>query len=628
MPTAMVGPDIRSLLPLLACCWLAAAPAATGQPALVESVSKERAPVIDWSQEVFVIPYQWSSQRDPELAKEVILYVAAGDGTRWSEVTRASPRVRSFRYRAPSDGRYAFAVRTLDTQGRLWPKGGLSPELLVRVDTQIPQLKLSGSVDGSGAVVVRCDVTEANLDTSATKIEARTAGGEWQPLSHTAGLSGVPGTVRLEARWQSPDPQPAVELRVEVKDRAGNPAVATVVAEAVAAGLSPAAVSMNGSSPAATSPAVEAIAAESSDPFLQAPPIELPPAGNWASPAAPSPANSPPLAATPVAQSTPASTPQQSPSTPSPAHSLAAAGDEWVADATSSTPFDAASPNTWRSAPGGRESIPRVAAAPVARQAAPPTEPRAMVFDAPSLDRSPYHLASTGLRSPMPSVESTASQTPRSTATTAGPVMFVNQATFALDYQLQQVDRWGVSRVEVWGTDNGGRTWRKYAIDSDQQSPVTIATPGAGRYGFRVVVQGVSGLPQQPPRPGDRPEMTVVVDVEPPTVQLISARQGEGYLGNQLIVRWRADDASLADRPISLWFSHRPDGPWSPIASELENTGEYAWRLRRHLPRELFVKLQAKDQAGNTTAAQNDVPAPLNFASPSATLHGARAIGQ
>ena len=206
--------------------------------------------------------------------------------------------------------------------------------------------------------------------------------------------------------------------------------------------------------------------------------------------------------------------------------------------------------------------------------------------------------------------------------------MFVNQATFALDYQLQQVDRWGVSRVEVWGTDNGGQTWRKYAIDSDQQSPVTIATPGGGRYGFRVVVHSVSGLPQEPPRPGDTPEMTVVVDLQPPAVQLISARQGEGYLGNQLIVRWRADDAALADRPISLWFSPRPDGPWSPIASGLANTGEYAWRLRRHLPSELFVKLQAEDRAGNTTAVQNDIPAPLNFESPSATLQGARAIGR
>ena len=393
---------------LLACCWLSAALPAAGQPAPVEDVSNERAPVIDWSQEVFVIPYQWSSQRDPELAKEVILYVAAGDGRSWSEVTRANPRVRSFRYRAPRDGQYAFAVRTMDTRGRLWPKGGLTPELVVRVDTQIPQLGLSGSVDGAGAVLVRCDVREANLDTSATKIEVRAAGGAWQTLPHTAGLSGVPGVVRLEARGQLPGPQQAVEMRVEVKDRAGNPAVATMMAESVATSPSPIGSSPAASPPLESSPAVERLAAASSDPFLKAPPLELPPAGNWSSTAASST-----IPAATVSQSTPTMA-RQSLATPPAGPSLASAGDEWVADATSSTPFDAGDPNTWRSATGDRRSIPRVAAVPVAAPIAQPSATNAMVFDAPSLERSPYHLASRGSRPVTPAPITPTQSPPRS----------------------------------------------------------------------------------------------------------------------------------------------------------------------------------------------------------------------
>lgn len=572
---------MRFLLLLLACCWVA-----TGTVAAAKPVAAAKVAEIDWSQEVFVIPYQWSSQRDPDLAKEVILYVAAGDGRQWSEVTRASPRVQSFRYRAPRDGRYAFAVRTLDSRGRLWPKGGLTPELVVRVDTQIPRVSLSGTVDSSGVVLVRCDIREANLNTSAVRLEARVAGGEWRPLRFMAGLGGSPGVVRLEARWQSPGNGQSVELRAEVKDRAGNPAMATAVAEATVASLPP----------AGDSPVVQQSVAASSDPFLKAPPIELPAAGNWAT--APPALNQPPAL-------------QQ---TPPPA------GEEWPADATAGTPFNANDPGTWRSAPGDDRELPRVAMTNTAKQS--------VVFGAPSLERSPYQLASAGPRPTPPPAEPPPRDTPAVRTAGRVPLMHVNRPTFALDYQLQSVDRWGVSRVEAWGTANGGQTWRKYAIDNDQQSPVTISTPGAGRYGFRIVVQAVSGLPAEPPRPGDAPELLVQVDLEPPEVQLVSARQGEGHLGDHLIVRWRADDAALADRPISLWFSHRPDGPWSPIASRLANTGEYAWRLRRHLPHELFVKLQAEDRAGNTSAVQNDVPAPLNFSTPAATLHGARAVAR
>ena len=66
----------------------------------------------------------------------------------------------------------------------------------------------------------------------------------------------------------------------------------------------------------------------------------------------------------------------------------------------------------------------------------------------------------------------------------------VNTQTFDLDYELNSVGPWGVARVEVWGTPDGGQTWQRYAVDPDNRSPARVTVPGAGTYGFWLVVDG------------------------------------------------------------------------------------------------------------------------------------------
>lgn len=247
------------------------------------------------------------------------------------------------------------------------------------------------------------------------------------------------------------------------------------------------------------------------------------------------------------------------------------------------------------------------------------------VPDAPrgtSLDRSPYRSASVSRPASLPPRDAAARQ-PQEPAAGEARVLFVNRTAFALEYDLQQTHEWGVSRVEVWGTRNGGQTWRQYAIDNDRRSPVNIQAPGPDRYGFRIVVQGVGSLPAEPPRPGDPPELQVWVDSSPPVIESITASQGVGYFGDHLIIRWRVADEHLVDRPVSLAYSHRPNGPWLPVASRLAAAGEYPWRLQRHLPRALYVRLQARDRAGNTATATTPRPAVIDLSAPSGRLRSA-----
>ncbi|QDU88331.1 hypothetical protein Pla175_17060 [Pirellulimonas nuda] len=197
---------------------------------------------------------------------------------------------------------------------------------------------------------------------------------------------------------------------------------------------------------------------------------------------------------------------------------------------------------------------------------------------------------------------------------------------FALEYDLSSVGPWGVERIEVWCTEDGGKTWRQNAIDSDNRSPAHVETPGAGEYGFRIVVHSVGGLDPARPMPGDAPEVRVIVDVTPPEAAITGAAQGEGYFGDHLILRWEASDRQLADRPVTLSYSSRPDGPWSPIAANLENTGRFAWKIQRHLPNAVFIRLEARDAAGNRRAAVTPQPIPVSLPEASGQIRGIRPV--
>jgi len=573
-------------------------------------------PVVYWGQDVFIIPYQWSARTDPTSASEVILYMSGDMGASWSEVTRARPDVRSFLYRSTGDGEYWFAVRTLDRQGRMWPAGGYQPELRVVVDTKIPTARFqSATLDQAGRVNVVAQVNDSNLDTSALTLAMRHAySTEWTPLQTQIKPSRNRGEAQVVATGQAPAGVGEVTLRMAIEDRAGNPAGAgqRVLMSAMPSSGPLAAQAAVGRGAPLARPSY-APASTSGDPFLLAPPLELPtfdlPAAAGPSPQAVAAARPTTANDSPWRSASMANAQRQQPlatATPQPP-----ASQPWPADARAQAPFRADRPVAWQPSP----QTPVVAA----RRPQP---------------RAPFHQASAGRRQPDGAGPPSADSGGRLIAAAQAdePLLMVNQRQFALDYDLQSAGKWGVSKVEVWGSHNGGQTWKHFATDSDNRSPVNIVAPEPGRYGFRILVQGVGSLPVEPPRPGDLPEVSVVVDTQPPAARLTSAAQGEGYFGDHLIISWQAEDARLEQRPIALFYSGSPSGPWIPIASNLENdspaAGQYTWRLQRHLPQQLFIRLEVRDQAGNVTADQTSEPVRLEFNQPAGRIRDARPIAE
>ena len=160
----------------------------------------------------------------------------------------------------------------------------------------------------------------------------------------------------------------------------------------------------------------------------------------------------------------------------------------------------------------------------------------------------------------------------------------VNSRLFELEYDVDSVGPSGIGRVELWGTRDGGKTWRRFALDNDNRSPLLVNVEEEGIYGFRVVVTNGAGLGGKPPSSGDLPDLWVGVDLTKPTARIVSAQQGVDAEAGQLIISWQADDKMLAARPVSLSFSQDRHGPWLPIASGLENTGRYAWPIDNRTP--------------------------------------------
>ena len=224
------------------------------------------------------------------------------------------------------------------------------------------------------------------------------------------------------------------------------------------------------------------------------------------------------------------------------------------------------------------------------------------------------------------SAQPTDSDAQWSSAGRQGGPLLVNARTFDVEYDLQAVGPWGVAKVELWGTQDEGATWQSFGVDPDNRSPIRVTVPASGTYGFRILVEGANAFGVKPPQAGDKPELVVMVDLEQPEAEIVAVEPGSGDLADQLRIRWKATDANLESRPVGLFYGSYAEGPWSTIATGLENTGSYIWRIERHIPGRFFLRLEVRDTAGNVASHQLAEPIVLNRAQPTGTLRNVRPV--
>jgi hypothetical protein len=244
---------------------------------------------------------------------------------------------------------------------------------------------------------------------------------------------------------------------------------------------------------------------------------------------------------------------------------------------------------------GGNSAAPAVA-----RTVPPVVAPPAADFVPPDV----------GAQRPAPADPAAFTQAPPREA--GGGTLVVASPRFKLQYAIDDAGPDGPASVELWITQDGGRTWIRRGDDPDRVSPIDVDLGGEGTYGLCLVARSASGLGDQPPAPGDPPQSWVEVDSTPPAVQLQPPQVGTGINSGKVAIAWRASDLHLAPKSVRLsWRPDQADAPWQTIADAQESAGQFVWPVPPTVPQRFHLKVEAVDSVGHQGSAETTDMGPI-----------------
>jgi hypothetical protein len=209
------------------------------------------------------------------------------------------------------------------------------------------------------------------------------------------------------------------------------------------------------------------------------------------------------------------------------------------------------------------------------------------------------------------------------------PLHLVNAHKAEIEFEVGKVGPSGLGSVDVFVTNDEGATWAKTTSEPDVSLPVvagaepplcgsvTVELPkDATIYGFYLVVKSKAGLGKAPPEPGTPPQVRIEADTILPDAKLYKPEPAPETPG-ALLLTWKVDDRNMDVNPVTLEWAAEPKGPWQVIGeSRLPNTGRYVWLVSKDLPATVYLKLTARDSAGNVAVAQTPEPVLIDLSEP------------
>jgi hypothetical protein len=188
----------------------------------------------------------------------------------------------------------------------------------------------------------------------------------------------------------------------------------------------------------------------------------------------------------------------------------------------------------------------------------------------------------------------------------------VNKKLVKLDFEVGDYGPSGLGSVDVYFPVTG-----EVRGSGPVKSSVSVALPRDGViYGIYLVVKSRAGLGDPPPKSGDTPQLRVELDTTPPKAEMY-APQAEPTRPDSLILTWWAEDRNLAINPITLEWASQREGPWEFIGeAQLPNTGRFTWQVPTRIPPKVYLRLTARDNAGNTAVAQTPEPILIDLHKP------------
>jgi hypothetical protein len=210
-------------------------------------------------------------------------------------------------------------------------------------------------------------------------------------------------------------------------------------------------------------------------------------------------------------------------------------------------------------------------------------------------------------------------------------IHFTKEPQVTVDYEIEHQGPSGISKVEVYLTQDDGRTWMKWQDLTRTEAgrgdltpattlPVTLRLPERdGLYGYRIVPYSGVQLSNGAPQNGDAPEIRIYADRTAPFVEMFKP-EPDAKDANVLMLQWRANDTNLSDQPIRIYWSETGNGDWKSVITSVDgthaNTGRYAWTVPPGLPLKVFLKITAEDKAGNIGEAVTPQPLAVDLHKP------------
>jgi hypothetical protein len=555
-------------------------------------------------QTTFNIPFTVDTARPP---LEVQLHVSRDGGQTWKLYARQNPSARYFPFHAKQDGEYWFASQSI---GANRPPAAMSerrPELHVVIDTVQPEFEFLAALGSSREIHISWRGSDPALDPTSLKIEYQTGREQaWQPVTTDQSKltkSTVSGRLAFRPRtaWVE------LQIRAEISDLARNKTV--VNRRLTSAGRPP---------PDTGGRVWRPVTSRSANQQTQ--PVPLPTPTRYG----------------PVKDSSEARPERLASGVPTDPYANAGfsimdlpSTNQRTAALERSDSTDVAPTTEWKSTGQsnlGKSGFDRQygsdrsfnSLVPGGDSQPQPSQVRAFVSQQ-------FTSAQQGTQ---PVVDATTPSAVRADSNRVSRLQtrMTSAMEFELDYEFDAAAANGVRSVELWGTRDEGQSWSRWDIDTDRQSPIRVQVEAEGTYGFRIVIVGNNGLAGDAPRNGDDADFWVGVDTTAPTVEITTATYGVGEHAGQLDIRWTASDASFGERPMSILFSDRATGPWTTIAAGIPNSGQYYWPIDPRVPEQLFLRMEAVDQAGNH--GEYRLPTPINLSgfTPKARIRGIRPL--
>ena len=608
---------------------------------------------------------------------EVRLYASADQGRNWKLYDRRRPNAEAFQFRAPSEGEFWFAVRTADRNGKLISQARLSPELKVTVDTRKPQFDVRVHVAGDGTAVAEWIAQDPHLASHTFRLQYQDDTGNWQPVRVMAPEQGDRRQQwRGQTDWLVRSNANELLVRAEIMDEGKN--VSRISKRVSLANLSNG--NVVGGNAAARPRFQNDLNSTQHNRFNP----------NWATNdsrrnvanndnsrasgrIATRPLQTQPIATRPIGYNKPSDrtsvlrTTQDRKQPPTIGGSFGElfngarnwfggvkhSEDTFGATARTRTPrdaefakprdLDAINPPRLNGSAANRtadnSNSKRTLFSPVSQsgqdglsESSDEQRFRQQAFGQQSVGQERFAQQGFGQVQP-----------PRRT----GRPRITSSPNFEIEYDLQGVGSKGARVVELWFTRDEGRTWELYGSDADRRSPMEVRLKNEGMYGFRLAVHGHDTPAPEAPQDNDPADIWVAADWTKPVGRITRAiltgaeqmatssfdeRIG-GQLGGQgqanvMSIEWVAEDALLDPHPITLSYSATAEGPWTPIASALDNSGAHDWRIDRQLPERLFLQIEIRDIAGNITSTVYDASDALLGGTPAGKILDIRPIDE